>query len=215
MQDPVSESIPELQVINAVVTRGNAVLFKPVSFSCLSGQVIHLGGENGVGKTTLMRSICGFRSLNSGQVLWDGASINNNENFYLNSAYLGHRDAHSPLQSAWESLHFYQKLYTPDANHEDIDPLLNQLGLLPQAGVAVERLSFGQKRKLAIARLLLSKRQLWLLDEPFSGVDRAGQELIENICLQHIASNGMMIFTNHGQLKNVALLENVSEAELR
>ena len=215
MQALTKETISELQVIDAVVTRGDNVLFKPVSFSCLSGQIIHLVGENGVGKTTLMRSICGFRSVNSGQVLWNGASIYNDDSFYLNSAYLGHRDAHSPLQSAWESLHFYQRLYNPNADSKEIDPLLNQLGLLAQADVAVEHLSFGQKRKLAIARLLLSERQLWLLDEPFSGVDRAGQELIENICLQHVLSNGMMLITNHGTLKNTALLEQLSEVELR
>ena len=217
MRSQVKETdhISELQIIDAVVTRGDTALFDPISFRCLSGQIIHLVGENGVGKTTLMRSICGFRSISSGQVLWNGTSIYGNDGFYLNSAYLGHRDAHSPLQSAWESLHFYQRLYNPAADPKEIDPLLNHLGLLAQADVAVEHLSFGQKRKLAIARLLLSERQLWLLDEPFSGVDRAGQKLIESICLQHILSNGMMLITNHGSLKNTALLDGITEVELR
>ena len=206
--------MPDLQVIDAVVTRGNTVLFEPVSFNCTIGRVIHLVGQNGVGKTSLIRSICGFRALNSGQILWHGENVERNENFYLNSAYLGHRDAHSPLQSAWESLHFYQKLYTPDADPDEIDPLLNKLDLLAQADVSVDRLSFGQKRKLAIARLLLSERKLWILDEPFSGVDRAGRKLIEDICLQHVSSTGMIVLTNHGTLQNLLLLERVSELEL-
>ena len=207
--------MPDLQVINAVVTRSDLELFEPVSFNCTRGQVIHMVGQNGIGKTTLMRSICGFRVLHSGQILWNGKDVEKNENFYLNSAYLGHRDAHSPLQTAWESLHFYQQLYTPDANKDDIDPLLNKLDLLARADVSVDRLSFGQKRKLAIARLLLSERKLWLLDEPFSGVDRAGRELIENIFVQHISSMGMIVLTNHGRLQNSQLLSCVSEIELR
>ena len=203
-----------LQLINAVAARSNRALFEPLSFACTPGMLVHLSGANGSGKTTLIRTICGFHSLQAGEILWNGREIDGNEDFYLNSAYLGHRDAHAPLQTAWESLRFYQRLYSSDASAKDIDPLLQRMDLLHQADVVIAKLSFGQKRKLAIARLLLSGRNLWLLDEPFSGVDADGRRLIEDICAQHLLADGMILMTNHGAVQNAELLQRLTQVQL-
>lgn len=192
-----------LNISNLSCQRGEQLLFTELSFSVKGGQCLHVIGDNGTGKSSLLRIIAGLLEPLSGELTWHQNPVKSN--FYRsNCAYLGHSDAIKNELTAAENLS-YQQRSVCKKNDAKIDQTLNDMGILHCADLTANKLSFGQRRRLAFARLLLKDYALWILDEPFTGVDASGRNLIESLCLNHLNNNGMIILTHHQSLNNSTL----------
>lgn len=186
-----------LKVDNLACSRDERLLFSKVGFSLLPGQILLLEGSNGSGKTTLLRILCGFREADAGEIFWRGQPMADSD-YFDEMAYVGHADGSKKELSVLENLHFALALNTP--GHYSIDQALEKVQLAGFDDNPVQTLSAGQKRRLSLARLLITHNQLWILDEPFTSLDKQGVELIENLMMDHTRQGGMVIMTSHQDL---------------
>ena len=191
--------IASLTVNNLACTRGDRVLFEGLSFRLERGQALAVEGANGAGKTSLLRLIAGFLSPRAGTLTLnvDGRDVSDGEERGQFIGWLGHQDGLKPQLTAIEQLQFYVRLYRSNA---DPAALLENVGLTRQAELPCRYLSAGQKRRLALARLLAAGRPLWLLDEPFAALDAAGQALVARLMALHCGSGGIVIAATHDPL---------------
>lgn len=190
-----------LVAINLSCQRGERKLFDELNLTVACGACLHVIGANGSGKTSLLRMLCGISRIELGEVKWNQKSISGNQNYFSQMAYVGHKDGLKNELSAAENLEFYQRLNAVN-DQRQADQVLARLGILDCADLATFQLSFGQRKRLALARLLLVHSPLWVLDEPFTGIDQEGRELIEQLCVEHLTKSGMIILTNHQSLQS-------------
>lgn len=177
--------------------RDDRVLFDDLCFTINPGEALVLEGRNGSGKTSLLRIICGIRLPESGQVLWEGEDIFRlGPEFREHIAYLGHKDGSKQDLSPMENLRIAQGLGKAREGIS-LDEALDQVGLFGFEDVPTRNLSAGQQRRLAIARLLVTDAKLWILDEPFTSLDRKGIEQMERLFEGHLARGGMAAMTTH------------------
>ncbi len=174
--------------------RDDRVLFEELNFELVSGQILLLEGKNGSGKTSLLRIVCGFREADSGELRWCGDAINDSS-FFAQMAYVGHLDGVKKELSVLENLKIALALNS--LGHYSIDQALSKVHLSGYDDVLVQALSAGQKRRLSLARLLITRSVLWILDEPFTSLDKQGIALIETLMAEHCANGGMIVLTSH------------------
>ncbi|MGZ8241781.1 MAG: cytochrome c biogenesis heme-transporting ATPase CcmA [Methylobacter sp.] len=177
--------------------RDDRVLFEGLAFELYAGQVLLLEGENGSGKTSLLRIICGFREPDSGRVRWCGDAVNDSQ-FYAQMAYVGHLDGVKKELTVLENLKVSLALSKP--GRYSIQGALKKVNLAGFDDVLVQALSAGQKRRLSLARLLITENCLWILDEPFTSLDKQGIALIETLMIEHCSNNGMIVLTSHHEI---------------
>ncbi|QWF69424.1 cytochrome c biogenesis heme-transporting ATPase CcmA [Methylomonas paludis] len=177
--------------------RDERLLFSGLSFNVQPGQVLLLEGSNGSGKTSLLRILCGFRSADSGECRWDGIPLDQSD-YFAETAYVGHADGSKKELTVLENLRFALALSAPGAY--SIAQALQKVQLAGFDDNLVQTLSAGQKRRLSLARLLITRQRLWILDEPFTSLDRQGIELIESLMMAHTGQGGMVILTSHHEL---------------
>jgi len=193
--------------------RGDNTLFSDLDVKVSAGECLHLIGANGSGKTSLLRILCGLRTPDQGSIAWNDTAIKQSEKFQAESAYLAHKDGLKNELTATENLSYYQRLEGLNDNNA-LDERLHQLGILQCADLFAHQLSFGQRRRLAFARLLLKPYDIWFLDEPFTGVDADGRAVIEGLCTQHVRNLGCIVMTHHQSLANSPLAEHLCELRL-
>ena len=186
-----------LAVNNLSCSRDDRMLFSGLSFNLQPGQVLLLEGSNGSGKTSLLRILCGFREADAGEIRWCGSQIADSS-YYADMAYIGHADGTKKELTVLENLRFSLALNMP--GHYSIDQALQKVQLAGFDDNSVQTLSAGQKRRLSLARLLITHNKLWILDEPFTSLDRQGIELIELLISDHVKQGGMVILTSHHDL---------------
>ena len=174
--------------------RDDRVLFEELVFELIPGQVLLLEGKNGSGKTSLLRILCGFREPDTGQLTWCGDAINDGQ-YYADMAYVGHLDGVKKELTVLENLKVSLALSRP--GQYSIQQALNKVHLVNYDDVLVQALSAGQKRRLSLARLLITQNIVWILDEPFTSLDKQGIMLIESLMSEHCAKGGMIILTSH------------------
>jgi len=174
--------------------RDDRVLFEELAFELVSGQVLLLEGKNGSGKTSLLRILCGFREPDAGKIHWCGEAVKDSQ-FYADMAYVGHLDGIKKELTVLENLKM--SLALSSSGRYSIDQALTKVHLSGYDDVLVQALSAGQKRRLSLARLLITENVLWILDEPFTSLDRQGIALIESLMAEHCASGGMIVLTSH------------------
>ena len=185
-------------VSNLSCSRGGKRLFSGVSFTLQPGQWLHLEGDNGVGKTSLLRLACGLSALEDGEITWNlQAVVQNPEAFRADLAYLGHQLALKEDLTPLENLRADAAVAGRPLKPEDALKALAQLGLRGREHLPVRVLSQGQKRRTALARLLVSSAKLWILDEPFVALDTAAQNALTQIINGHLAHQGMVLLTSH------------------
>lgn len=189
--------IRSLRASNLSCIRDDRVLFEGLDFSLKNHQVLLLEGKNGCGKTSLLRIICGFREQDAGEINWCDLRISDSE-FFSEMAYVGHLDGVKKELTVLENLKM--SLALGQAGDYSIDQALDKVHLAGYDESLVQSLSAGQKRRLSLARLLITKNTLWVLDEPFTSLDKQGIKLIELLMHEHIANGGMIILTSHHDL---------------
>ena len=199
-------------------TRGERNLFRNLSFKVSAGECLHVVGANGCGKTSLLRILCGITRPDEGRIFWNNSNIAGNDVYLAESSYIAHKDGLKNELTAIENLRWYQLLAaqkSANAGNEDaLDDCLEALGILDCADLFAQQLSFGQRRRLAFSRLLLGSFKLWILDEPFTGVDVSGRASIEGHCVNHLEQGGSIIMTHHQSLKPSGLSPYLSELNL-
>jgi heme exporter protein A len=194
----------QLQVIALSCERGGRPLFAPQSFSLDAGEAMHLEGDNGVGKTSLLRMVCGLAPAASGEVRWGGKDIaDERQAFMRDLLYLGHNLGLKDDLSALENLHTASVLAGQSVSREQALQALQALGLGSRAHLPLRVLSQGQKRRVALARLQLSQARLWVLDEPFVALDGVAMQALQQVLQAHVQDGGLLLFTSH-QLVNWA-----------
>ncbi|MGZ8226257.1 MAG: cytochrome c biogenesis heme-transporting ATPase CcmA [Methylococcaceae bacterium] len=186
-----------LQGVNLSCIRDDRVLFEALGFELVSGQILLLEGKNGSGKTSLLRILCGFREPDAGQVLWCGGTINDGQ-YYADMAYVGHLDGVKKELTVLENLQV--ALALGQAGQYSIEEALAKVHLSGYDDALIQALSAGQKRRLSLARLLITQNQLWILDEPFTSLDKQGIALIETLMVEHCANGGMIVLTSHHEI---------------
>ncbi len=185
-------------VSNLSCSRGDKRLFSGVSFALQPGEWLHLEGDNGVGKTSLLRLACGLSALEQGEIQWQGQPIASNiEEFRANLAYLGHQLALKEDLTPLENLRADTAIAGRTLALADAKTALARLGLKGREHLPVRVLSQGQKRRTALARLLVSSAPLWILDEPFVALDAAAQNVLSEVINGHLNRQGMVLFTSH------------------
>lgn len=178
--------------------RGDRLLFKQVGFELNAGGLLYVLGENGCGKSSLLRLLCGLLIPEMGEVLWNGQSIRQESEIYQsNLFYLGHLNGLKDDLTAFENLQVSAKLAGNDVSADQVLAALTSIGIARCANLPVRVLSQGQKRRVALASLWLTKSKLWILDEPFAALDTASIEVLAERLSQHLSNGGMSIVTTH------------------
>ena len=176
--------------------RGERLLFADLSLSVEPGQVVEVRGPNGVGKTSLLLIAAGLMRADAGTVAITGGDPD--AETALDIGYFGHRTAVKPRLTVMENLVFWADLcHRPRAG---VLPALETVGLAPIAGLDAGHLSAGQTRRLALARLLLVDRPVWLLDEPTAALDAEGHELVARLIDAHVDRGGLALVATHHEL---------------
>lgn len=195
-----------LQVAQLACAAGDRTLFRDLSFIVQPGEVLQLRGPNGVGKTTLLRAIAGLGRPIEGSISFDGEPLDATPYRWAGLMLMqGHLSGWKQHQSVWDNLRSQAQLDT--AQHtpapELIEHWLGEAGLSKQRHLPAGRLSAGQKRRMGLARLglnLAGSRKVWLLDEPTTALDLAGQTLLVDLIARLVESGGMVIAATHQSL---------------
>ncbi len=192
-----------LSAIDLACHRGGRDVFTGLSFTVASGEVLTVTGQNGAGKSSLLRTIVGLVRTSYGRLDLEGGD--NELTIAEQAHYLGHQDALKPSLSVAENLAFWAGFLGSAA--VDIGPPLAATGLAELADLPAAYLSAGQRRRLSIARLLAVKRAVWLLDEPTSTLDSAAQDRLAGLMRAHLAEGGLIVAATHGGIGIVATRE--------
>jgi len=179
-------------------TKGGRQLFKDVDSTLQSGHWLYVTGANGVGKTSLLRMLCGLAPVESGQILWNNNPIDSQRDSYRQDlCYLGHLNALQESMSVQENLLFTSALGGIALDEQQAKSVLARFGLRGRSQQLVRHLSQGQKRRVALSRLALSKARLWVLDEPYVAMDEAGIQMLAELIAGHLDHGGLAVITSH------------------
>ena len=192
-----------LQARQIECTRGNRRLFRDLSFRLEAKRALRVRGENGTGKTSLLRMAAGLSPIEGGEILWNGTRIAQlGEDYLRDLVFLGHANALKDDLSAVENLQHALALAGMRVGPAELRTALAEQGLAAVADIPVKLLSQGQKRRAALVRLDFSaNRPLWILDEPFSAVDAASVARVEKAIVEHLQVGGMVLFTTHHEVE--------------
>jgi heme exporter protein A len=190
-----------LEVVDLECRRGDRQLFSGLSFDVGLGTLLHVRGRNGSGKTTLLRAICGLLAADAGEIRWRGESIRAlGDDYHEDVLYLGHLNGIKGDLTGIENLRIAATLDGDEAEEERLWRALEQMGLAGFEDLPTKVLSQGQKKRVALARLLVSRAPLWILDEPLSALDVDAVDLLQVLIAQHIADDGMVVLTTHQEV---------------
>ena len=187
----------KLEAHDLTCIRDDRTLFEDLSFQVEPGQVLLLEGRNGSGKTSLLRTLCAIRLPDGGKITWNGEDIFDlGPEYHAHTAYVGHKDGVKLDLTAVENLTMAKGLGDPN-DDLSIEEALAKVDLYGFEDVPARNLSAGQQRRLALARLLVTRAKLWILDEPFTSLDTHGIVVVEALFATHLANNGMIAMTSH------------------
>jgi len=181
--------------------RGDRQLFSGLNLAVSAGECLHVRGENGVGKTSLLRLLTGLSKPEAGEVLWSGLSISQESaNYHRELLFLGHRDALKEDLTALENLQLYAALDDIQLPEDKALAALWRFGLRGREHLPVNFLSAGQKRRVLMARMLTRQAKLWILDEPFNALDIHAVQALQRLVAEHLEQGGLAVLTSHQEV---------------
>jgi heme exporter protein A len=187
-----------LEARQLAVSRDDRLLFCGLDFRLPPGQVLQVAGPNGVGKTTLLNIVAGLLAPDAGEILWQGHNVADDPAaFRAGFTWLGHQPGLKLMLSARENLAWLAQLRGLSVSTDTLMAALEKVDLYGYEDVPLARLSAGQKRRVALARLFVEQRPLWILDEPFTAIDRQGVGEIEVWLREKAEAGGMVLLTTH------------------
>jgi heme exporter protein A len=196
----MSTTSTPLQARQVHVWRGDRHVLKGVSLAVAAGELLHVSGPNGAGKSTLLRVICGLLRPEEGEVSWRGQLIRATSlQFQAEMAYASHEPALKGDLTALENLKFAVGLRRA-ASCDELRANLARTGVAHCADLPARVLSAGQRRRVALARVLALQVHLWLLDEPFANLDAEGSELVISLLQSHVLAGGLAVVVAHHDL---------------
>ena len=185
---------------NLTLIRGEMCLFEGLGFALKSGELLLLEGRNGCGKTSLMRAIAGMLSLETGQIFWNDVPVlKQRQTFHGALVWLAHRTGLKGDLNMLENLHFEESLRPQ--SERDPEEVYERLGIERLRRLPLRSLSAGQQRRVALARMLLANVPLWLMDEPFTNLDREGRKLVMELVEEHLGTVGMCVMAAHQDIE--------------
>lgn len=189
-----------LKVTNLAMSRGDNTLFQGLSASVETGDVLWVQGDNGIGKTTLLEALAGLSRPKAGDVIWVEGEQPTSPNQLI--AYQPHRSFAKGALTAKEDISFWAKL---NGTYALMDTALAYVGLSERHNVPTQNLSAGQRRRLALAKLILSQKPIWILDEPGAAMDKDGNALVDDLITKHIARGGSAIIASHDTTRKLSV----------
>lgn len=186
-----------LTVSDVALARGDRLLFEGLNMTVTAGEAVALTGANGAGKTSLLRAIAGFLRPVAGEITFD-TELEPEEARSRGLHMLGHQDGLKTARKAWEEL-LFQTLWT-GGTEAAARGAVERLSLSPLLNLEVRKLSAGQRRRLALARLIASPRSVWLLDEPMAPLDSARRTLFGDLMKEHLEDGGIIVAAVHDPL---------------
>ena len=193
---------------NLSFERNGNMLFSNLDISVSSNKIVHISGRNGIGKTTLIKILANLLIPKTGEIFWNGKNINKDiKGFFKNLTYLMDNQTSKEELTIEENTKFWIKLFSSKIKLRELESILNLLSLNKKSKVCF--LSKGEIRKLELCRLILEQKKLWIIDEPYSGLDNNSIELINETFKNHARSGGMIIFSSHykPELTNMDTIE--------
>lgn len=187
-----------LEAAGLACERGDKRLFAGVGFTLDPGGLLFVHGPNGSGKTTLLRTLCGLSVPAAGEVRWDGESIQSlGEDYRRHLSYLGHLNGLKDELTGLENLALTARMAGVEVTPEQISDVLARLGVEHCQDLPTKYLSQGQKKRMALARFVLHRTRLWILDEAFVALDVHAVDVLQRVVADHVESGGMVILTTH------------------
>jgi heme exporter protein A len=184
-------------VNSATCYKNNNLIFSDVSISYNDGDIGIIMGPNGCGKTTLIRSICGIQGLDEGQVSLDKIDIKHHDNNYMDKIiYIGHKNSLNNDFSVYENLE-YLSAFDSSSKINKINEAMKYFDIYKYRNYMVSEISEGNKKKASLARLLISQKKVWILDEPLSYLDDTAVNIFTNLVLNHQKKGGITIASTH------------------
>ena len=194
-----------LSALGLACVRGDRRLFSDLGFSLAAGAWLQVEGENGAGKTSLLRIVAGLLAPAEGEIHWNGQPVKGNrDEFHGDLLYLGHAGAIKEEFTPLENLRMNAAIAGQHVAEVDAFKALRRMGLKGREELPARFLSQGQTRRVALARLLVSPARLWVLDEPFVALDVAAVAMLCGLIEEHLQKGGMALFTSHQEVSLAA-----------
>ena len=204
----------EISVNSATCYKNNVAIFNNINLSLKNGDVALISGANGSGKTTLIKSISGIQNLESGAILLNNIDISHRDcDFVENIIYIGHKDSLNSDMTVHENLVYLMALDSSSKIKDDsrIEKAMNYFDIQKYKDYFVSDLSEGNKKKTSLARLIISDKKIWILDEPLSNLDNFSIEIFIKLIVENQKNNGISILSSHydisKKISNVKHLE--------
>ena len=183
---------------NIYFKRENKIILKEVNIILPPKKIIHLLGKNGAGKTTLLKILTNIIEPETGEIFWNGKNIKHNPfKLYKDTTFIMDQQSASNTLTVEENIIFWCKLFQSKINPQEVDSILELLRIHEYKKSPVNNLSYGEIKKLELCRLIIERKKLWILDEPFIGLDNKSIDIINETIKNHAELGGMVIFTSH------------------
>jgi len=197
-ESPVIAAAPSLSASNLACRRGSRLLFRGLELNLVAGQLIWLRGQNGRGKTSLLRLAAGLSAPEQGLIKSHGVALRDTPDFHQRLVFIAHTNALKDDLSVSEALAFLLRIHGRRCDLASVHAALQRMGMHSRRDAPVRTLSQGQRRRVALARLALEDQpSLWLLDEPFDALDADGVERVNGLLLDHLQRGGSVLLTSH------------------
>jgi heme exporter protein A len=190
-----------LQATDLSCRRGDRELFAGLAFSLAAGSWLQVTGNNGAGKTSLLRMLCGLAPAETGQIQWNGSAISELGDAYrAELLYLGHQAPVKEELSLRENLLLSAAVKGWEPSLQEMESALKNMGLAGREDAPARFLSQGQKRRVALAQLCYAREPLWILDEPLAALDGEASAVVSELAGKHLSAGGTLVFTSHQRM---------------
>ena len=203
-------NIKMLIVNNLSFKRNNKKIFENINISLTPNNMIHIKGTNGIGKTTLIKILSNILLPTNGYIFWNNKNINKDlNNYYKDMTLITDTNTSKKDMTIIENINFWKTIFLSNKKDDEIDSILDLLGIYKYKNIMTKYISLGEARKLELCRLIIENKKLWLLDEPYLGLDQNTIGTINETFKSHTKKEGMIIFTSHfnPQIPNINELD--------